>query len=119
MKVFLTGATSLLGRTVALQLLERGDQVTTFQRQPSGLDTTEILGDLRDPSAIASAARGHDSVIHLAALVTPRPSWEDAVAVNVDGTGCRTVRLHLIALRCLPRCADNGRGERHRPLRRP
>jgi len=86
MKVFLTGATSLLGRTVALQLLERGDQVTTFQRRPSGLDTTEILGDLRDPSAIASAARGHDSVIHLAALVTPRPSWEDAVAVNVDGT---------------------------------
>jgi nucleoside-diphosphate-sugar epimerase len=86
MKVFLTGATSLLGRTVALQLLERGDKVTAFQRRPSGLDTPEVLGDLRDAAAIASAARGHEGVIHLAALVAPRPSWVDAVAVNVDGT---------------------------------
>ena len=86
MKVFLTGATSLLGRTVALQLLERGDTVTTFQRRPSGLPTAEVLGDLRDSQALLAAAHGHDAVIHLAALVTPRPSWEDAIDVNVNGT---------------------------------
>lgn len=86
MKVFLTGATSLLGRTVAAQLLRRGDSVTTYQRSASGLDTAEVLGDIRDRDRIVSASRDHDVVIHLAALVAPRPKWSDAYAINVDGT---------------------------------
>ncbi|CAB4860694.1 unannotated protein [freshwater metagenome] len=86
MKVFLTGATSLLGRTVAEQLLRRGDLVTTYQRQPSGLATPEVLGDIRDAEKLLLAARSHDAVIHLAALVAPRPAWSDADSVNRLGT---------------------------------
>ena len=53
MKVFLTGGSSLLGRTVAEQLAARGDQVTCFQRSPSGTGTTDAggRGTLSDSSA--------------------------------------------------------------------
>ena len=86
MRVLVTGATSLLGRSVAARLIERGESVTCFQRRPSGLDTAEVLGDVRDPDAVAKAAHGSDAIIHLAALVAPRPAFADAFAVNVQGT---------------------------------
>jgi nucleoside-diphosphate-sugar epimerase len=86
MKVFLTGATSLLGRTVTQQLLLRGVAVTTYQRSGSGLDTNEVLGDIRNREQVLAASRGHDAVIHLAALVAPRPKWSEAHSINVDGT---------------------------------
>ena len=86
MKVFLTGGSSLLGRTVAEQLAARGDQVTCFQRSPSGTSTTDVLGDVRDAAAVLRAAEGHDAIVHLAALVAPRPTWEEAYQVNVVGT---------------------------------
>ena len=86
MKVLVTGATSLLGRTVALVLAERGDQVTCFQRRSSGLGLAEVQGDVRDAGTVQRAGRDQDAVIHLAALVAPRMDWDEAVAVNVDGT---------------------------------
>ena len=86
MKVLVTGATSLLGGAVAQLLIHRGDQVTTFQRGLSRLPTREVQGDIRDLNGLLAAARGHDAVIHLAALVAPRPRWADAHAINVDGT---------------------------------
>jgi nucleoside-diphosphate-sugar epimerase len=86
MRVFVTGATSLLGRSVTTRLINRGELVTCFQRHPSGLDTNEILGDIRDRGAVVAASRGSDAIIHLAALVAPRPAFTDAFAVNVEGT---------------------------------
>ena len=86
MDILVTGATSLLGRGVAAALLERGDRVTCFQRRPSGLDTKEITGDIRDADAVRAAGAGHEVVVHLAALVAPRPTFAEAFAVNVDGT---------------------------------
>ena len=86
MKVFLTGGSSLLGRTVAEQLAARGDQVTCFQRSPSGTGTTDVLGDVRDAAAVLRATEGHDAIVHLAALVAPRPTWDEAYQVNVVGT---------------------------------
>ena len=86
MKVLLTGGTSLLGGAVATLLMARGDQVTCFQRKPSQLDCAEILGDLRDREAVFRAAQGHEAIVHLGALVAPRPSWSDAYGVNVTGT---------------------------------
>jgi 2-alkyl-3-oxoalkanoate reductase len=85
-KVLVTGGSSLLGGAVARRLLARGDAVTCFQRRPSGTDATDVQGDVRDGGALAAAADGHDAVVHLAALVAPRPAWADAFAVNVTGT---------------------------------
>ena len=87
MKVLVTGGSSLLGGAVARRLLARGDDVTCFQRHPSGSGATDVLGDVRDGSAVLAAADGNDAVVHLAALVAPRPAWDEAYTVNVVGTG--------------------------------
>ncbi|HEX7443018.1 MAG TPA: NAD-dependent epimerase/dehydratase family protein [Acidimicrobiales bacterium] len=86
MRVLVTGGSSLLGRTVADQLVARGDCVTCFQRSPSGSTATDVLGDIRNRDAVLAASIGHDAIVHLAALVAPRPAWSDAYAVNVTGT---------------------------------
>ena len=90
MKVLVTGGSSLLGRAVADLLVARGDEVDCFQRSASGSRGTELRGDIRDRTAVLAAAEGHDAIVHLAALVAPRPVWDDAYAVNVTGT------LHVI-----------------------
>ncbi len=86
MKVLVTGGSSLLGRAVAGRLVARGDAVTCFQRRSSGSGGADVLGDVRDGPALLRAAEGVDAVVHLAALVAPRPAWSDAYAVNVGGT---------------------------------
>jgi nucleoside-diphosphate-sugar epimerase len=86
MKVLVTGATSLLGRSVALDLAARGDSVTCFQRSPSRTGLREVRGDVRDVATLVQAAEGHDALIHIAALVAPRAGWSEAYGVNVTGT---------------------------------
>ncbi|HSL58644.1 MAG TPA: NAD-dependent epimerase/dehydratase family protein [Acidimicrobiales bacterium] len=86
MRVLVTGASSLLGGAVATALAARGDDVTCFQRRPSGTGLRDVAGDIRDRDAVLAAADGHDAVVHLAALVVPRARWRDAFDVNVTGT---------------------------------
>lgn len=86
MKVLVTGASSLLGGAVAATLAARGDDVTCFQRRPSGTGERDVLGDIRDRSAVLAAAQGCEAVVHLAALVVPRAPWPEFHAVNVRGT---------------------------------
>jgi nucleoside-diphosphate-sugar epimerase len=84
--VLVTGATGLLGRTVAEQLVARGESVTVFQRGFSGLAVTEVRGDLTDPVARARALEGIDRVIHCAAKVSITGSPMEFDRVNIDGT---------------------------------
>ena len=86
MRVLLTGASGMLGRVTAEQLLARGNHVTVFQRRPSGLPCAEVLGDVADASAVAAAAAGQDAVVHLAAKVDVTGRWEEYARVNVLGT---------------------------------
>ena len=86
MKVLVTGATSLIGTEVVRSLVARGDEVTTFQRRPAGLDTAEVLGDITDVDTVTRATDGMDAVIHLAALVSVVGAWPAFEAVNVQGT---------------------------------
>ena len=86
MRVLVTGATSLLGRTVVEQLAIRGDEVSVFQRRPSGLDASEHLGDVADADAVAEAMAGVDAVVHAAGLVAVTGDWDDFVSTNVIGT---------------------------------
>jgi 2-alkyl-3-oxoalkanoate reductase len=84
--IVVTGGTSLLGGAIALHLHDRGDRVTVFQRRPSGLGLTEVLGDVADRAAVAGAVRGADAVIHAAAKVTVVGAWAEFAATNISGT---------------------------------
>lgn len=87
MKVLVTGATGMLGSAVAVQLLQSGHEVRTFQRGASGLSQVEdVRGSLTDPSSIARAVRGIDAIIHLAAKVSLSGRPADFEAINVQGT---------------------------------
>ncbi len=86
MKVLLTGATSLLGRTTVQQLLDRGDRVVCLQRGDAGLPTAQVKGDIRDLDVVRRAAKGCDAIVHVAAKVGVVGDWESYRSANVDGT---------------------------------
>lgn len=72
MKIFMTGATGVIGRRVIPQCVQRGHEVTAIARSPEGLAAAESLGaravvsDLFDRDRLANAMPGHDVVINLA-----------------------------------------------------
>ncbi|HSJ91004.1 MAG TPA: NAD-dependent epimerase/dehydratase family protein, partial [Ilumatobacter sp.] len=86
MRVLVTGASSLIGRSTVARLAERGDIVTTLQRSPSGLTTAEVLGSITDADTVARACDGQDAVVHLAAKVGVTGGWDEFESVNVRGT---------------------------------
>lgn len=85
-KILVTGASSLIGRQTVTRLVDRGDEVRTLQRRPSGLQVDEVLGSVTDPDALARACAGVDAVVHLAARVGVTGTWTEFERVNVDGT---------------------------------
>ncbi len=86
-RVLVTGASGLLGRSVARLLVERGDEVTVSQRGPAGLDVgREVRGDIADPDVAAAAVAGQDGVVHLAAKVDVTGPWSAYERTNVNGT---------------------------------
>jgi 2-alkyl-3-oxoalkanoate reductase len=85
-KVLVSGSTSLLGGAVASRLQARGDDVTVFQRRPSGLGVREVLGDVADRRAVEVAIAGADVVIHAAAKVAVVGPWAEFEETNVTGT---------------------------------
>ncbi|MGJ9426194.1 NAD-dependent epimerase/dehydratase family protein [Nesterenkonia halotolerans] len=86
-RVLVTGASGLLGRSVAQRLVAEGYSVTVLQRRASALDgVREIRGSLADPAAVARATQDQDAVIHMAAKVSVSGAHEDFLEVNVRGT---------------------------------
>lgn len=84
--MLITGGTSLLARTTALALRDRGDDVVLLQRGDAGLDLAQVRADVRDAEAVREAMRGCDAVVHAAAKVGIVGTREDFRSVNVDGT---------------------------------
>lgn len=91
MKVLVSGASSMIGRSTVARFLVRGDEVTTLQRNPTRADLvasniTEQLGSVTDSEAVARACDGQDAVVHLAAKVGVTGDWSEYEATNVEGT---------------------------------
>jgi dihydroflavonol-4-reductase len=92
MKLFLTGATGFVGSHVAQLAASQGAELRLLTRKTSKLDhlpsNAELVqGDLREPRTFASALRGCDAVLHIAAdyrLWVPDPA--DMYKANVEGT---------------------------------
>jgi nucleoside-diphosphate-sugar epimerase len=91
MRVLLTGATGFVGGAVARALLARGHILRVLARQRDKARPLErfgaeiIVGELRDPAALAEAAEKTDAVVH-AAGITAEPLPGDFTQVNVEGT---------------------------------
>src|SRR5262249_24955922 len=114
-RVLLTGHTGFKGAWTALWLEQLGANVTGFALAPPDdrecvftcagpwTNLTSVMGDLRDPSAVARAIEASDPeiVIHMAAQALVKRSYADpgeTFGTNVMGT----VNL-LTALRNRPR----------------
>jgi nucleoside-diphosphate-sugar epimerase len=90
-RVLVTGGSGLIGRPTVALLAQSGARVRRFDLVPSQAgpehDIVDIVGDLRDPDAVAAAVEGMDAVVHLGGI--PGPELEGEVttyAVNAVGT---------------------------------
>jgi len=85
-RIAVTGGSGLLGRYVVRELMADCD-VTVVDLKPCPEDVAFVKADMRDLDAVRSALRGHDAVVHLAALDDGIVPQEEAfIDVNVRGT---------------------------------
>ena len=96
-KYLVTGAAGFIGRSIAAELLERGESVlgvdsfiTGKPANLAGLGAMEFIeGDLADPAVCANVCAGVEIVFHEAALPSVPRSVADPAATNrncVDAT---------------------------------
>jgi UDP-glucose 4-epimerase len=100
-KYLVTGVAGFIGRSIAAELLKRGETVRGIDSfitgKPAnlvGLEAMEFMeGDLADPAACAQACAGVEIVFHEAALASVPRSVADPVATNVN---CVDATLNLL-----------------------
>jgi len=86
-KVLVTGGSGFIGARLVAALLDAGHTVTIYDKRQSELfPDLNIVADVRDKLALASACKGMDVIYHLAAEhadnVRPPTLYYD---VNVKG----------------------------------
>ena len=84
MKVFVTGATGVIGGPTVARLIEAGHEVRAVSRREEASTALRAAGaepvavDLFDPTAIRDAVVGADAIAHLATNVPPFPKLPPA-----------------------------------------
>lgn len=93
MRIVLTGATGFIGKNLAHQLIDRGDEVVAIVRDPSkATDLAErgailVQGDVTDRDSMRPAFDGSDALFHLAAWYEVGVDDVQAMErINVEGT---------------------------------
>jgi 2-alkyl-3-oxoalkanoate reductase len=77
MKIFVSGATGVIGKRLVPLLLNSGHQVTAIARSPQKAEQLKKLGaeakqvSLFDLDAIKQAVKGHDAIINVATHIPP------------------------------------------------
>jgi nucleoside-diphosphate-sugar epimerase len=100
-KYLVTGAAGFIGRSIAAELLKRGESVrgidnfiTGKRANLAGVEAMEFIeGDLTDPAACARACEGVEIVFHEAALASVPRSVADPVSTNLH---CVTATVNLL-----------------------
>jgi nucleoside-diphosphate-sugar epimerase len=101
MRVFIAGASGVLGRRLVRQFVERGHSVIGLVRSPKGEIAVQEAGgepqhaDLFDAESLARAADGCDTVIHAATAIpvkakTTPADWAMNDHIRRKGTRCLT-----------------------------
>jgi len=98
MKVFVAGATGVLGRRAVACLAAAGHDVTAVARTPAKAAAVRALGarpvevSLFDPEALKAAVAGHDAIVNLATHIPPvaqaaRPAaWQENDRIRTEGS---------------------------------
>ena len=98
MKVFITGATGVLGKTVSRLLIDAGHDVRGLARNAGsesrirGLGIEPVPASLFDPPSLRRAMQGCDAVLHLATRIPPpnqarrREAWSENDRIRIEGT---------------------------------
>ena len=101
MRWLVTGGAGFLGINLIRQLLARGDEVVSLDREPFDYPEhariVEVRGDIRVREDVLRAARGCDIVVHAAAAL-PLYAPREIHTIDVDGT--RTVLEAARELSC-------------------
>jgi nucleoside-diphosphate-sugar epimerase len=100
-KYLVTGVAGFIGRSIAAELLGRGETVrgvdsflTGKRENLVGLEAMEFLeGDLADPPVCPAACKGIQIIFHEAALASVPRSVADPIATNVN---CVDATLNLL-----------------------
>jgi len=107
MRVFITGASGFIARTLAERLRVRGDTVVGVDLKADH-DAGVVAGDIAEPGAWQDHAAGADLVIHTAAVVSNMVGMDEQWRISVVGTrnaldaavlGNATRFLHLSSVR--------------------
>ncbi|NLC61208.1 MAG: NAD-dependent epimerase/dehydratase family protein, partial [Gammaproteobacteria bacterium] len=90
MKVLVTGGGGFLGQALCAGLVERGLDVTSFNRghypELDALGVRQVRGDLADADAVMAATRGADAIFHNAAKAGAWGDYDSYHRANVLGT---------------------------------
>jgi nucleoside-diphosphate-sugar epimerase len=96
MKVFVAGATGVVGRRAVPRLVAAGHVVTALSRSEEKDEALRAAGaepvrsDLFDPDALVRAVAGHDAVVNLATKI-PAPSRAASPSAWAENTRLRSV----------------------------
>jgi dihydroflavonol-4-reductase len=94
-RIFVTGATGLLGSVICRKLIKDGHQITAIKRATSKLDLLGDLaakinwieGDVRDIESLDEGMKNSEYLIHCAAMISFVPEDAEAMMqINVEGT---------------------------------
>ena len=91
MRIFLAGATGVIGRRIVPLLVEQGHAVTALTRRPEAADALRaqgveaVVGDVYDRDAVFAAVRGAEVVMHQLTDLRERDFAANA-RLRVEGT---------------------------------
>lgn len=94
LKLFVTGATGMVGIHIVQHMLNRGHEVTAMVRRSSDTSKLKVLpgkldirtNELDNASSLGNLMKGHDVVIHCAGSVDPHATRDEIFGINVNGT---------------------------------
>ncbi|HEU4782728.1 MAG TPA: NAD(P)H-binding protein, partial [Ktedonobacterales bacterium] len=94
MRIFVVGATGVLGRHTLPRLVERGHSVAVVARHPEDAARLRRLGfdayrgDILDAESLREPLRGCEIALHLATAIPTRPGtgWDLNDRIRREGT---------------------------------
>ncbi len=99
MRLFVTGASGLVGSALCRDRVARGDQIVALSRvrRPDGDAIRWVVGDENDPAAWRGAVDGCDAVVNLAgAPVATRWTRANRLAIVRSRVGVTTALYHAL-----------------------